>query len=254
MHAWKYMYNICHICTYAHWTHATHTHEQYENVHTQYMWTYTCTSIHNVCRTYTWQTHMHAHTIYTTWHVHMDIHIPTFSNHLAALCSSTREAQHLTGSPQHQKAAGTSRSHRKACDHRPGPRTDPPNAKQPVVCHMGPCGHSVGDTVISFRGVYNNILSHWNCEPPEEQTWQPDRWVPEGQLCCSSEGSPWMGLPPLLVPSAICSRASREGELDSEADISPSLLPLILPSRKGKKSDASCIWYSGNSSSHGSGR
>lgn len=101
MHAWTYMYNICHICTHAHWTHATHTHEQYANVHTQYMWIYTHTGTHNVCRTYTRGRHICMHTQYTQHDMYIWTYIfPAPSNHLAALCSSTREAQPLTGFPQ----------------------------------------------------------------------------------------------------------------------------------------------------------
>lgn len=161
------MHNICHICSLN--TCNTHmsnmkmcTHSICEHIHVQ---VYTMFAEHTHGRHICMPTQYTQHDMYIWTYI-----FPTFFNHLAALCSSTREAQHLTGSPQHQKAAGTSRSHRKACDHRPGHRTDPPKAKQPVVCHMGPCGHSVGDTVISFREVYNNILSYWNCEPPEEQT------------------------------------------------------------------------------------
>lgn len=126
------------------------THSICEHIHVQ---VYTMFAEHTHGRHICMPTQYTQHDMYIWTYI-----FPTFFNHLAALCSSTRDVQSLTGSPQHQKAAGTSRSHRKACDHRPGHRTDPPKAKQPVVCHMGPCGHSVGDTVISFREVYNNIF------------------------------------------------------------------------------------------------
>lgn len=83
----------------------------------------------------------------------------------------------------------------------------------PVVYHMGPCAHSVGATVTGFLQVCSIVLSHRSWEPTKKQAWQPDRWRSEGQLCCSPKGGPRMGLPPLLVPSAICFGTSQEGKL-----------------------------------------
>lgn len=97
------------------------------------------------------------------------------------------------GLPQHQTAAGTSRSHRKVHDHMSGHRTDPPKAKLPVVFHMGPCARSVGATVKGFPQVCNDILFHWSCEPTEKQTWQPDRWRSEGQPAAHQRAVPgWL--------------------------------------------------------------
>lgn len=125
-----------------------------------------------ILMTYTRHTYMNTHNIYNiTWLcAHICLHTTYF---LQPLSSSLQFYQRGTAShrlPQHQKADGTSRSHRKVNNHMSGHRTDPPKAKLPLVYHRDLCAHSVGATVLGFPQVYNNILSHWSCEPTAKQT------------------------------------------------------------------------------------
>lgn len=117
---------------------------------------------------------MHRHTICTILHgyVHLCVYILlTPYNHPATLCSSTRETQPLTGSLSIRQQLVPAGALGKYMTTGLVPHsTDPPKAKLAVVCHMGPCAHSVGATVRGFPQVCNNILSHWSCEPTVKST------------------------------------------------------------------------------------
>ena len=95
--------NTCTIyATYAHMLieHMQHIHMSNMKMCTHSICEHTHVQVYTMHAEHTHGRHICMHTQYTQHDMCIWTYIfPTFSNHLAALCSSTREAQHLTGSP-----------------------------------------------------------------------------------------------------------------------------------------------------------